>query len=267
MICPKGFPAPLISIHAPRTGSDIRAVCAHAGVKISIHAPRTGSDRCRGACTPYRANFNPRSPHGERQYRTDLRSLHLDISIHAPRTGSDHTAECFAVMAVFQSTLPARGATNPPDEGPVARAISIHAPRTGSDARHTRNAYQQDNFNPRSPHGERRVRGCTTSPKIYFNPRSPHGERRAGNHQKQAEKAFQSTLPARGATCGSTVTVEAVLISIHAPRTGSDRSASLSATSTCAFQSTLPARGATPSFISPCVVKGFQSTLPARGAT
>ena len=44
MICPKGFPSPLISIHAPRTGSD--------------------SCNIRPAACNF--NFNPRSPHGER---------------------------------------------------------------------------------------------------------------------------------------------------------------------------------------------------------
>ena len=34
----------VISIHAPRTGSDADAVAERVAVKISIHAPRTGSD-------------------------------------------------------------------------------------------------------------------------------------------------------------------------------------------------------------------------------
>ena len=80
-----------ISIHAPRTGSDpLQIRNAAAKMKISIHAPRTGSDDdilgngggnlifqstlpARGAtmalCCVLRhnKNFNPRSPHGERQ--------------------------------------------------------------------------------------------------------------------------------------------------------------------------------------------------------
>ena len=56
-----------ISIHAPRTGSDVR----HVGggtiyAAISIHAPRTGSD--------------------QRPKKKDQKNL---ISIHAPRTGRD----------------------------------------------------------------------------------------------------------------------------------------------------------------------------------
>ena len=44
MICPKGFPSPLISIHAPRTGSDPGVHDMWLDMYISIHAPRTGSD-------------------------------------------------------------------------------------------------------------------------------------------------------------------------------------------------------------------------------
>ena len=55
-----------ISIHAPRTGSDVydRALCALC--EISIHAPRTGSDGNRDSFRPCAYYFNPRSPHGER---------------------------------------------------------------------------------------------------------------------------------------------------------------------------------------------------------
>ena len=36
------------------------------------------------------------------------------------------------------------------------QSISIHAPRTGSDKEWVFEHYNLDNFNPRSPHGERR---------------------------------------------------------------------------------------------------------------
>ena len=55
---------------------------------------------------------------------------------------------------------------------------------------------------------------------------------------------FQSTLPARGATCW-------IWISINTRK----------------FQSTLPARGATSSGAGWKAIGSFQSTLPARGAT
>ena len=64
--------------------------CSNIGMDmISIHAPRTGSDLIGGIWRDADA-----------------------ISIHAPRTGSDkqHKEKADAVW-LFQSTLPARGAT------------------------------------------------------------------------------------------------------------------------------------------------------------
>ena len=67
-----------------------------------------------------------------------LRRQRQNISTHAPRTGSDSPVFARRLTAtVFQPTLPARGATE--------RFPSIRA-------------YPHD-FNPRSPHGERRVLG------------------------------------------------------------------------------------------------------------
>ena len=145
-----------ISIHAPRTGSDLRGFPAPPTPKISIHAPRTGSDpRCSpGADTS--ADFNPRSPHGERHQRLSDPAT-SSISIHAPRTGSDarpsripsrsrhfnprsphgerpSLASGLLSGIPFQSTLPARGATMNRYTLDTIDAISIHAPRTGSDA-------------------------------------------------------------------------------------------------------------------------------------
>ena len=56
---------------------------------------------------------------------------------------------------LFQSTLPARGATPVAAHQRVALLISIHAPRTGSDRTRRRLLRQDTHFNPRSPHGER----------------------------------------------------------------------------------------------------------------
>ena len=161
MICPKGFPSPLISIHAPRTGSD--------------PTPAMSSWKA--------AYFNPRSPHGERLLRVVQKLNVLRISIRAPRTGSDNIADQVDGSSVpFQSTLPARGATTgrwaaesaPSDFNPrsphgerrcynysadAAINISIHAPRTGSDGIIRRQEVCPRDFNPRSPHGERRPKG------------------------------------------------------------------------------------------------------------
>ena len=132
------------------------------------------------------------------------------------------------------------------------------------------------------------MKSFTTS-KNYFNPRSPHGERRTPNVQTSPRLRFQSTLPTRGATRNDGAVRAVVLISIHAPHTGSDPgrsapalwpayfnprsphgerpTASTARSFRCLFQSTLPTRGAT--WFTPFLMKRsrFQSTLPTRGAT
>ena len=189
---------------------------------ISIHAPRTGSDAAARMTRQRGANFNPRSPHGERLPVGSQLAVSYGISIHAPRTGSD------------------------PGHGGRAHGahISIHAPRTGSDSRGPtssrrwrhfnprsphgerrhcqRHPQQAADFNPRSPHGERRSWGSICAATGHFNPRSPHGERRWQHRRSSMRRnfnprsphgerhyrrygqllpnAFQSTLPARGAT-------------------------------------------------------------------
>ena len=145
----------------------------------------------------------------------------------------------------FQSTLPARGATNGISRYSMPLLISIHAPRTGSDGTDAASVAQDCHFNPRSPHGERRALFVQKGGVGHFNPRSPHGERLGGPPaQPHQDGQFQSTLPARGAT---------------------DREQERA--KTLIFQSTLPARGATVVKVRVRLIEPFQSTLPARGAT
>ena len=90
MICPKGFPSPLISIHAPRTGSD---ACPPSAAAPTVY-------------------FNPRSPHGERQKGPRFSIVPMIFQSTLPARGA--TADRAKIRrhnAPFQSTLPARGAT------------------------------------------------------------------------------------------------------------------------------------------------------------
>ena len=121
----------MISIHAPREGSDARAAAHHAeACLISIHAPREGSDL--GLFV-----------------RVDI---HNRISIHAPREGSDWTTpSCRKCRPRFLSTLPVRGATHAVGKALLAGQISIHAPREGSDSRRPHLGAKGQNFYPRSP--------------------------------------------------------------------------------------------------------------------
>ena len=101
-----------ISTHAPRTGSDGAFQVSDALSMISTHAPRTGSDMFTIPFIALTSDFNPRSPHGERQQG---------------RRHHDGPAE-------FQPTLPARGATERSKDIMDSAFISTHAPRTGSDS-------------------------------------------------------------------------------------------------------------------------------------
>ena len=169
---------------------------------ISIHAPRTGSDK----------------------HIAHILAI-LVISIHAPRTGSDTIfAIRHSARKLFQSTLPARGATTALEQAQAQVVISIHAPRTGSDVPNFSSIWSTIGISIHAPRTgsdsyvlrERRPRG-------YFNPRSPHGERPKLVLNTILMKSFQSTLPARGATLLLALLSDGFCISIHAPRTGSDR--------------------------------------------
>ena len=107
------------------------------------------------------------------------------------------------------------------------------------------------------------------SKQTYFNPRSPHGERRLVSRiASSAFSRFQSTLPARGATrTAATRRANQRNFNPRSPH-GERRVYLNSMFMHQTFQSTLPARGATGSFCQSChVIFVFQSTLPARGAT
>ena len=83
------------------------------------------------------------------------------ISIHAPREGSDiEPGKEPALMEIFLSTLPARGATFLAADLCLVILISIHAPREGSDNLDIGcGNIAVENFYPRSPRGERLL-GC-----------------------------------------------------------------------------------------------------------
>ena len=151
-------------------------------------------------------HFNPRSPHGERREDLSTFDIYSRISIHAPRTGSDFQHLCgFARLCAFQSTLPARGATRRYRAASYSARFQSTLPARGATA----------------------IQRCNVNDPNYFNPRSPHGERRRVAAARTAAHIFQSTLPARGATGLQVPWHRRCNISIHAPRTGSDKVAVL----------------------------------------
>ena len=148
-----------ISIHAPRTGSDgIQRPTAPTTAAFQSTLPARGATLSQHLTYDFDADFNPRSPHGERQHQHQHQHPPQAISIHAPRTGSDGAQKkdrhyrknfnprsphgerppcsfCARRSSEFQPTLPARGATAAESWYGDEVTISTHAPRTGSDRR------------------------------------------------------------------------------------------------------------------------------------
>ena len=147
-----------ISIHAPLTGSDFAAanwdeyLCIFQSTLPSQGAtplelyyypdfvfqstlPSQGATHTLRTIIKDTENFNPRSPHRERLQ------------------GGMGMRDFFE----FQSTLPSQGATKLLPFTYVCIAISIHAPLTGSDGQKVELYHIVANFNPRSPHRERRA--------------------------------------------------------------------------------------------------------------
>ena len=195
----------VISIHAPRVGSDVAVQPRTARLRsISIHAPRVGSDS------------------------DDAEHIEItEISIHAPRVGSDIIRSKLSVaVKEFQSTLPVWGATrhdrkrkrvfcdfnprSPCGERQDARIteisivqISIHAPRVGSDIDKSDSVFIVYPISIHAP----RVGSDTHNfiADFEYVEISIHAPRVGSDarkfRQKTKKSLFQSTLPVWGATC------------------------------------------------------------------
>ena len=126
-----------------------------------------------------------------------------------------------------------------------------------------------DDFNPRSPWGERLVcPGRQSDTDKDFNPRSPWGERLEKKRQQATRLKFQSTLPVGGATAGRCGQGSGSVISIHAPRGGSDWCVLGDKATRIKISIHAPRGGsdAEKKGVTPEQLK-FQSTLPVGGAT
>ena len=233
-----------ISIRAPLAGSDFasmskpiisanfnpRSPCGERrpGVKSSATMtdfnPRSpcGERPQRHASHSPRADFNPRSPCGERlfssMYEDGLPLFQSALPLRGATKASEN-ASCNAIFQsalplrgatssrpvrgtsyIFQSALPLRGATRESPRCTCCRGISIRAPLAGSDVESGFRFRSRDDFNPRSPCGERhRFFGSCEDIVI-----------------------FQSALPLRGATLHLVTLEGGHEISIRAPLAGSD---------------------------------------------
>ena len=160
-----------------------------------------GSDFLSIKSTPKNRHFNPRSPCGERLVMVLKLLLTLRFQSTLPVWGATDNLTVGGWLDLFQSTLPVWGATRDMTFIFDLPNISIHAPRVGSDGSGRKDFQHFEDFNPRSPCGERRA----AAPFRTFTP------------------AFQSTLPVWGATRAVMFVPLRSRISIHAPRVGSDR--------------------------------------------
>ena len=234
---------------------------------ISIHAPRTGSDTACWATAPSRSNFNPRSPHGERPGESSISSQLSQFQSTLPARGATLLVNGLWHDQIFQSTLPARGATGERAHTARMLLISIHAPRTGSDALYFPRIAFARYFNPRSPHGERPSGQPEPPAASNFNPRSPHGERRNKAWQAVRAKGISTHAPRTGSDATYTGICQGSGISTHAPRTGSDTTNCIVEISTTHFNPRSP-HGERQGYVLIAIKNAlFQPTLPARGAT
>ena len=214
----------LISIHAPRVGSDrispdIRLGLYHfnprspCGERLLVARPKTFDA----------LDFNPRSPCGERRFYIRSAAGTFNFNPRSP-CGERHLFQLFiADLHPFQSTLPVWGATGLGYGLALFLCISIHAPRVGSDEYDRLLLNFGELFQSTLPvWGATQPRPSASIQVGYFNPRSPCGERPYRLPASYSTPSFQSTLPVWGATQTGFLRKAGRHISIHAPRVGSD---------------------------------------------
>ena len=191
----------IISIHAPRAGSDIRnGLFLHPLYRFQSTLPVRGATLLLWRGLPSGAGFQST----------------------LPVRGATYCDKYKIKLSKFQSTLPVRGATKNVRNHSIKQIISIHAPRAGSDVCHGRYRFHRKNFNPRSPCGERQRGIQLVAARFIFQSTLPVRGATEAWLMGLDVPIFQSTLPVRGATEMSRLIDGAIYISIHAPRAGSD---------------------------------------------
>ena len=170
----------MISIHAPREGSDTKAHQNQYERRISIHAPREGSDALLFGLNLFCGEFLSTLPaRGATSSGSTLWEMLLHFYPRSPRGERRlYVAICPQILFYFYPRSPRGERPATLLQGLAGDTISIHAPREGSDRLHAAGQLLEADFYPRSPRGERRRAAA----------------QRRGLHR------FLSTLPARGAT-------------------------------------------------------------------
>ena len=92
-----------------------------------------GSDRERRHESASNSNFNPRSRMGSDEGAHDHQRNHNHFNPRSPHGERQEIYTIYHALGLFQSTLPAWGATTVGSTSTPVFSISIHAPRMGSD--------------------------------------------------------------------------------------------------------------------------------------
>ena len=122
---------------------------------VSIHAPRAGRDRRVLIFNDKRNCFNPRAPRGARPENQSEMPLSVRFQSTRPARGATNGLEWIEYTIPFQSTRPARGATRQKSSTKSPAPVSIHAPRAGRDRDSCLRRQAHQGFNPRAPRGAR----------------------------------------------------------------------------------------------------------------
>ena len=169
-----------ISIHASLTGGDYCYGGYDHSYHISIHASLTGGDYILRRHMSQINYFNPRLPHGRRRHIVQMQHQAERFQSTPPSREATSTMTSITSTVKFQSTPPSREATYVNLEVEEVDTISIHASLTGGDIRelradlieslfqstppsreatwlHSSNPLTMKDFNPRLPHGRRRI--------------------------------------------------------------------------------------------------------------
>ena len=160
---------------------------------------RGATAQCRAASSAIRISIH--APRAGSDGRGTTTCIKEGISIHATRAGSDSGANSARPWTqLFQSMLPVRGATRDGVNAVLSFLFQSMLPVRGATA----------------------CLWCHPLCMPYFNPCSPCGERQGKYKAVSAAIKFQSMLPVRGATDTPMRSTAKTVISIHAPRAGSD---------------------------------------------
>ena len=235
------------SIHAPRGGSDAGDLLPCILKPISIHAPRGGERPLQACNSSFVIKFQSTLPVGGATWSKSTAYTFRAISIHASRGGSDLLPMCTVrTTSNFNPRSPWGERRHDPADGRFDwRYFNPRSP-WGSDPGARAPPCAGEYFNPRSPWGSDLCGGGNIAGNGRFQFTLPVGERPrisdgefydmrfqstlpVGGSDMTLSKRdcqlfiFQSTLPVGGATCAHSICFRCHMISIHAPRGGSDR--------------------------------------------